>query len=343
MSLADYLAAVPTTELHCHFASTIRPARLVGWARDRGVPLPSEDPAALARYTGLPQFLDLFNAAHAVFRSADDIALVAYEGVRACVATSNLRHREYSVNPGNFAEIGLDWPTVLSGLVTGLSRAREEFGVGFGIVPALNRARDLASAHAVLDAVLATPHPAVVGLGQDDLAADGDEDPTRWEPVYRRAREAGLKLAAHVGENGSRTGRAVLEAVSVLGLDRVDHGYHVLDDPAAVEAAREAGVHFSATPQSAHLLSGWPLDAQHPVARMIEAGLSVNVSTDDEVFFATSLRAEYGHLTTGFGFGPDVVEAVSLAGVEAAFTDEATKETMRREFRTQLAAARELL
>ncbi|WP_432562973.1 adenosine deaminase family protein [Kineococcus sp. SYSU DK003] len=342
-STSRYLAAVPTTELHCHFASTIRPGRLVGWARERGVALRTDDPAELARYTGLQDFLELFNAAHAVFRSADDIALVAYEGVRACVATANLRYREYYVNPDNFADLGLGWPTVLSGMVAGLTRAREEFGVGFGIVPAVDRSRDLATAHAMLDTVLASPHPAVVGLGQDDLAADGYESATAWEPVFRRAREAGLRTSAHVGEISTSTAASVVEAVEVLGLDRVDHGYHVLDDPAVVEAARASGVHFNCTPTSAHLLSGWALDTTHPVARMIEAGLPVNLSTDDEVFFDTSLSAEFEHLTTDFGFGPDVVEAVCLNGVEASFTDEGTKETLRREFRVALDGARALL
>jgi adenosine deaminase len=330
----ERLAALPKTELHCHFASTIRPERLIGWARERGVALPSDDPAELARYTGLQDFLLLFNAAHAVFRSSDDIALVAYEGVRAAVATTNLRYREYYVNPDNFAALGLAWPTVLAGLVEGLDRAEQEFGVGFGIVPAVNRSLDLAAAHAALDVVLANPHPAVVGFGQDDLAADGYESPTAWEPVYRRAREAGLRLTAHVGEIATSTAGSVLEAVEVLQLDRVDHGYHVVDDPAAVERARAAGVHFCCTPKSAHLLSGWAFDAGHPVARMIAAGLSVNLSTDDEVFFDTSLQAEYEHVGIDLGFDADAVTAIALNGVEASFAPEATKERLRAEILT---------
>ncbi|WP_380161491.1 adenosine deaminase [Kineococcus sp. R86509] len=332
-STPEFLRSLPKTELHCHFASTIRPERLLRWARERGVPLPSDDPAELARYTGLQDFLVLFNAAHAVFRSGEDVALVAYEGVRAAVATTNLRYREYSVNPHNFAELGLPWPVVLAGLVEGLTRAEEEFGVGFGIVPALNRSLDLAAAHATLDVVLANPHPAVVGFGQDDLAADGYESPLAWEPVYARARAAGLRLTAHVGEIATSTAASVVEAVEVLHLDRVDHGYHVLDDPAVVERARAAGVHFCCTPKSAHLLSGWAFDAQHPVARMIEAGLSVNLSTDDEVFFATSLQAEFEHVGLDLGFGDDVVEQLALNGVTASFAPEDVKARLRAEIR----------
>jgi adenosine deaminase len=343
VSFQEFLAAVPTTELHCHFVSTIRPERLIAWARERGVPLRTEDPKEVARYTGLEEFLPLFEAAHRVFRSAEDVALVAYEGVRACREGSNLRYREYYVNPDTFAPLGLAWPELLRGMVDGLTRAQEEFGVGFGIVPAIDRSRDLTAAHAMLDEVLAHPHPSVVAIGQDYLAADLRESATHWAPVYDRAREAGLQVTAHVGENETSTAASVMQAVEVLGLTRVDHGYHVMDDPAVVEAAKAAGIHFNCTPKSAHLLSGWDLDAKHPVARMIEAGLSVNLSTDDEVFFDTSLAAEFEHLTRDFGFGPDVVERVSLAGVEASFADEATKELLRADFRAELAKARALL
>jgi len=339
----EFLEAVPTTELHCHFTSTIRPERLIGWARERGVPLRSQDPKELARYTGLEDFLELFDASHAVFRSGEDVAVVAYEGVKACREGSNLRYREYYVNPDSFAPLGIAWPELLAGMVSGLTRAQEEFGVGFGIVPAIDRSQDLTAAHAMLDVVLANPHPKVVGIGQDYLAADGYESPTHWLPVYERAHEAGLKATAHVGEIGTSTAASVMEAVEVLGLGRIDHGYHLMDDPGVVEAARAAGVHFDCTPKSAHLLSGWALDSQHPVARMIEAGLSVNLSTDDEVFFDTSLAEEFEHLTSGFGFGPDVVEQVCLAGVEASFADDATKDVLRKDFRTELDKARALL
>lgn len=343
MEYRDYLRLVPKTELHCHVVSTIRPARLVRWARERGVALPSEDPAELARYSGLPHFLDVFNAAHAVFRSPDDLATVAHEGVEDALREANLRYREYHVNPDNFAALGLDWPTVLGGLVEGLTRAEEDFGVGFGIVAAVNRGTDLATASAMLDTVLAHPHPAVVGLGQDDLAPTGRESPTDWAPVYARARRAGLKLTAHVGEIDTSTAASVLDAVDVLGLDRVDHGYHVLDDPVLTQRARAAGVAFCATPKSAHLLSGWPLDRTHPVARMVEAGLAVNLSTDDQAFFDTTLAAEFVHVGIDMGFGPDVVERLCLAGVEAAFCDEGTKARLRSEFRGTLLALRAAL
>ena len=343
MEYREYLRLVPKIELHCHVVAVLRPERLLGWARERGVALPSEDPDALFDYDNIVDFLAVFNAAHEVFRTADDFAVLAYEGVADAVADGNLRYREYYVNPDNFAHLGIDYPTVIDGLIDGLRRAEAEFGVGFGIVPAVNRSFSLETALALVETMAAHPRPEVIGLGQDDLRGDGQESPLDWAPVFERARELGLRVTAHVGELPSSCAGDVITAWDGLELDRVDHGYHVMDDPARVAEARERGIRFTVTPRSTQFLSGWPLDAEHRIAGMIIAGLHVTLATDDQLFFRTSLREEYEHVGLGMGFGPDVIEKIVLDAVDATWLDEGPKDALRADFRGQLRALRAAL
>ena len=339
----DYLRLVPKVELHCHVVSTIRAERLIRWARERGVRLPSDDPATLFDYDNIADFLAVFNAAHEVFRTAEDFAVLAYEGVQDAVRVANLRHREYYVNPDNFSHLGIDYATVVDGLIGGLRRAEAEFGVSFGVVPAINRALSPATATALVETMIANPRPEVLGLGQDDLRADGQESPLDWAPAYQLARAAGLRLTAHVGEVPGSTAASVIEAFDGLHLDRVDHGYHVLDDDACVAQALERGVRFNATPRSTQFLSGWPLDERHPIARMVGAGLPITLSTDDQVFFATSLAEEYEHVGIGMGFGPDVIERIVLDSVDTSWLDAERKARLRSECRGALRSLREAL
>jgi adenosine deaminase len=160
ISYRDYLRLVPKVELHCHVVSTIRAERLIGWADERGVQLPSRDPEVLFDYDNIVDFLAVFNAAHDVFRTADDFAVLAYEGVADAVAGANLRYREYYINPDNFGHLGIDYPTVIDGLILGLRRAEAEFGVGFAIVPAINRGLPPATAQALIETMIANPRPA---------------------------------------------------------------------------------------------------------------------------------------------------------------------------------------
>jgi adenosine deaminase len=263
--------------------------------------------------------------------------------VEDAVADGNLSHREYFVNPDNFAHLGLCYTDVVDGLIDGLRRAEAEFGVSFAVIPAINRAFGIEVAQRLIETIAANPRPEIVGIGQDDLRADGFEAPLEWAPVYARAKELGLRTTAHVGEIPTATAADVIDAWDVLGLDRIDHGYHVVDDEARTAAARTRRIPFASTPRSTQFLSGWPLDETHRIATMIRAGLRVSLATDDQVFFRTTLREEFEHVGLGMGVGLDEIEALTLDSVDATWLDDDRKDRLRADFRRQLRALRAAL
>src|SRR3712207_2156998 len=172
----DYLRLLPKVELHCHFAATIRPATLVELARAHDVALPSyDDYDVLFAYDNIVDFLEVFNAGNRVFVDKGVFERVAYESVEDAVAAGNLRYREYFVNADRFA-IGYD--EVLDGMVAGLRAAEHDFGVGFGIIPAITRSGSPEEAVALVRTVLDDGRPEVVGIGQDDLTPERSEEHT---------------------------------------------------------------------------------------------------------------------------------------------------------------------
>ncbi len=73
--------------------------------------------------------------------------------------------------------------------------------------------------HEVLDLVLPGRPSWVVGFSTGGL----ERVPFRqWAPVFDRARKAGLRLAAHAGENGPGTN--VRDAILDAGVERIVHG-----------------------------------------------------------------------------------------------------------------------
>jgi adenosine deaminase len=343
LSYDDYLQLLPKTELHCHFVSTMDAALFVELAQQHGVELPSTDPETLFDFTDLVDFLVAFRFAHDVIRDASDFERVAYEGVRSAVADGNLRYREYYVNPQYFAERGLSYVEVIDPIIAGLRRAERDLGVGFRIVVAINRRDSAASAVDLVRQMIANPRTEVVGLGQDDLTPENTEDPARFAEAYRLAAAHGLKLTAHAGETDAATPEAVREAIEVLGVDRIDHGYRIVDDPALVALARERGVGFTVTPVSTTICSGWTLDGGHRIRAMIDAGLPVGVSTDDAMFFRTDLGREYREGLAAMGIDAATAKRVALEGIDIAFCDEPQKDRLRAEFRAAFLALDALL
>ena len=285
----DYLRLLPKVELHCHFVATIRPAtpdRAGQDARMRRASLPSDDLAELFGYDNIVDFLTVFEAANRVFVDQRVFERVAYESVEDAVAAGNLRYREYFVNAHLFP---ISYTQVLDGMVAGLRAAERDFGVGFGIIPAIARFQRPEDAITLVRTMLEDGRPEVLGLGQDYLTAENTEAPELWTDAYALAARHGLRRTAHVAEIPGSTAEAVSVAIRDLDCARLDHGYHVLDDPAVVELARDLQIPFTCTPYSTQVLSGWAMTPEHPIAQMIRAGLNVTLSTDDPTFFRTDI------------------------------------------------------
>jgi adenosine deaminase len=123
--------------------------------------------------------------------------------------------------------------------------------------------------------------PQVVGIGMD--YRENDRPPELFEAAYRLAREAGLKTTAHAGEFGMPWNN-VATAIDLLQVDRVDHGYTIVDNPALLQRCIERGLVFTVVPTNSYYLrtlapQRWAQD--HPIRQMLAAGLRLHPNTDD--------------------------------------------------------------
>ena len=329
VSYVDYLRLLPKTELHCHFVSLLQPQTLLDLAERHGVTLPERH----LESDNLVDFLALFNAAHEVLVTADDLARLAYDSARQSVIDGNLRYREVFINPQNFP--ALSYTQVVDPIIAGLQAANVDFGVGFGVIVAINRSMSPAAASELVQSVIDHPRDAVLGIGQDDLAPDATESPSLWIDAYDLARRHGLKTTAHVGETLAADPQNIITALDVLHVDRIDHGYRAVDDPAVLARLVDSQIPVTCTPSSTRILSQWQPSPDHRIARMIEAGVNVTISTDDAVFFSTDIGREYTEWFPAMQIAPDAAKRISLAGASAAWCDAPEREHLVASFRAE--------
>ena len=64
----------------------------------------------------------------------------------------------------------------------------------------------------------------------------------------------------------------------------------------------------------------------------------MTINSDDPTMFHTDIGEEYVRLCTALGYGTDQVEAFAVAGVDAAWLDEADRASMRASFIAELSA-----
>jgi len=330
----EYLRRLPKVELHCHVEGTLRPATVVELAAKHGIPLPTTEVDEIYRYATIYEFLEIYAAVNSTVIDREDFARIAYETLEDGVKLGNLRYREMFFNPTLHTARGIPVATVIDGLVDGARAAEADFGVGCALIADVYRQDPPEVARQMVEEVVAHRRPELIGLGMD--AAEAPDPPEKFVEAYRVAKAAGLRLTSHCAEDGPAAN--VTTCLDLLGCERLDHGYHILEDPAVVARCRDEGVLFTVCPTSTAVVYGWPDLTTHPINRMIEAGLRVMLNSDDPTMFHTDIGTEYVKFCGQNNHSREQVRELVLNGVDATWLDEVDKAAMRRAFAEEIDA-----
>jgi aminodeoxyfutalosine deaminase len=148
--------------------------------------------------------------------------------------------------------------------------------------------------------------------------------PELFARPFALAREGGLKAAPHAGEVAGPA--SVRGALDVLHADRLRHGVRAVEDPALLAEIAARGVVCDVTPTSNVLLGVVPSLAEHPLPRMLAAGVQCSISSDDPVLMDTTLSRDCA-AAVSLGHSPRHMFEHALGGV---FCDDATKARLRQ-------------
>ena len=338
--MSDVYDAIPKVELHCHVEGTVRPSTVVELARKNGRTLPTEDPTQLYRYDSLNSFLEIFWLVQALIADRYDWARVAYESILDA-APHGLRYREMFFTPARHLEMGQSLSEIIAGLSEGLAAAEAETGVRCMLICDIDRAYGPAAglelAEQLAEAVRAGKAERVIGLGMD--STERGVDPRAFASAFSLARSLGLRLTSHAGEDTGPENIAV--ALEALGIERIDHGLAILDDPALAQRVAEQRIPLTVCPNSNIVIANRYAElAEHPFRRMRDAGLLATLNTDDPAMTDLDLGKEYRTVADALGMSFDEMAAVALDGVEASWLRDGEKRAMRSSFERELAALR---
>jgi adenosine deaminase len=262
----------------------------------------------------------------------EDFARMAYESLEDGVTLGNLQYREMFFNPTLHTPRGVAMGTVIDGLVDGCRAAEADFGVRCFLIADVYRQDPPDVARQMVEEVLANRRPELIGLGMD--AAEAPDPPEKFVEAYRTASRAGLRLTSHCAEDGPPSN--VTTCLDLLGCERLDHGYHVLEDDAVVARCRDDGVYFTCCPTSTAVVYGWPDLTTHPITEMIDAGLKVTLNSDDPAMFHTDIGKEYVDFCGQNGYRRPLVRDLVVNGIDASWLDDSDKASLRRSFEAEI-------
>ena len=315
---------IAKAELHVHLEGTAPPALIRRLAERNGLPVPDGlfDGADRFAYTGFLDFLRVYDRAASVIRTGDDYRAITYEYLAAC-ARDGAVYVELTASPDHAALVGLSDEEHLDGIARGIDDARAEFGVegrilvscvrNFGVERALRVARHAAE----------RPHDYVVGFS---MAGDEENYPAAaYAEAFDIAAAAGLGCTVHAGEwGGPGSVRAALE----LPVSRIAHGVRSIEDPAVVAELAQRGIALECCPTSNVVLGIYRSYEEHPLPRLIEAGVRVTLGSDDPPYFGASIGGEYAVCRERFGLDDDALRDITRTAIQAGFCEQRLKQRL---------------
>ena len=313
----DFISTLPKVELHVHLVGSASIDTVLELARrhpEVEVPTDREALVAFYEFTDFAHFIEVYvQVTRLVTTGADVTALV--EGLAVDLARNNVRYAEVTVTPTAHLLMGIDPDELAEALTVGRALARERHGVEmawiFDIAGSLGYRQGIATAEWTLRH---RPDGTVgFGLGGHEVGVPRD----KYRNPFDMARDGGLHLVPHAGET---TGpESIWSALRDLHAERIGHGTSAVADPELVAHLVGEGIPVEVCPSSNIRTRAVRSLAEHPLPRLLDAGVPVTLATDDPGMFHTDLNREYLLCHEHFGLGRSELADLARAGVRAAF------------------------
>jgi aminodeoxyfutalosine deaminase len=314
----------PKIELHVHLEGTVRAGTLLQIARRNDVPLSADSVEGLAElyeFRDFAHFLQTWLVTTRALQTEQDFRQVVVD-YAAEAASHGAVYLEGIFTPAEPVSRGAGWDEVFTGYCDGAQQAAELHGVQVRLTPDIPRGYPLEAAMLTARYAVAYRDRGVVGLGLG--GAEAEYPPEPYAPAFALARDGGIGSVPHAGEvMGAASIRGALDA---LAADRIRHGIRAVEDSGLVAELADRRVVLDVCPISNVRTGAVAALAQHPLPRLVAAGIPCSVSTDDPAMFGTDLTADYA---AAMGLGVSAQDCYR-AGVRGALCDQQTKDQLRQ-------------
>jgi adenosine deaminase len=322
-------------ELHTHLGGSVATEIMWTLAHEQGIALPVKDywefdalvtvsdPRGVADLTALDRiykWTELIQSSPlAVERSVHAAIGGAYRS--QSITTLELRFNPMKRNRGG--ERDLDH--IIMAAIRALDRASLEYPqVRAGLILMMDRTFSEQQNRVIVEKAIRYAPRGIVGIDIAGPRPDGDGPYPYREllPLIEQARDAGLGVTIHVGEEGGDFGIAeIREVVSTLGPDRIGHGILAAQDPKLMEQLRAAEIVLEICPTSNLLTKALESeDALRDTFRAFaEHEVPFTIATDGPEMMRTHLRDEFELLLRIGALDEDRLSEANRRGHEATF------------------------
>jgi len=321
-------------ELHTHLGGSVSSDILWSLAHEQGIALPVKDYWEFDRLVTIadPRGVADLDALDAIYHWTELIQsspIAVERSVHAAIGgayrsqgitTLELRFNPMKRNRGG--ERDLDH--IILAAIRGLDRASLEYPqVNAGLILMMDRTFTAEMNAIVVDKAIRWAPRGICGIDVAGPRPRGERYPYRdLQPLVEDARDAGLGVTIHVGEEGGEAGiEEIGEVIETLRPDRIGHGILAARDSELMETLRATGIVLEICPTSNLLTKA--LESEDAVRETFRAfthnGVLFTIATDGPEMMRTHLRDEFELLVRIGALGREQLPVANERGHAASF------------------------
>jgi adenosine deaminase len=316
LDLASFLAGLPKCELHLHLEGTLSPELKLDLARRNGVDIGQSTVAeveATYAFDSLASFLAVYYPAMQVLMTEEDFRDLGFAYLTKA-HSQGVRHVEMFFDPQAHTGRGVPFDTIIRGYRRAIVEGRRELGISAELI--LCFLRDLSSEFAMATLMEALPYKDwIIGIGLD--SDERDNPPSKFAAVYARARAEGFLLTMHCDIDQQNSIEHIRQALEDIGVDRIDHGTNIVEDPRLVDLVRTKGLGLTCCPVSNRFVTA-DMKADEIVS-LLRAGVKVTVNSDDPAYFGGYVADNFAALAGEIDVTVEELVAIARNSFEVAW------------------------
>ncbi|MBC2851868.1 adenosine deaminase [Cetobacterium sp. 8H] len=327
------LKKLPKIELHCHLDGSVRPETIIEISKLECVNLPSYEintiksmMIAPMECLSLDEYLKGFEIPIAIMQSKESLKRVTYELMEDS-AKENIKYIEIRFAPLLHINKGLSIEEIIGSVLDGIKEGENKYDIKGNLILSFLRHMPIETVYDVIEVGKKYLGKGVVAI--DLCASEQKGFCSKFIKPFLLGKEYGYRVTIHAGETG--IGENVLDAVTILGAERIGHGIYIKDCKDAYDIVKDKNIVLEMCPTSNVQTKAVDSFEKHPVLDFYRDGINITINTDNRTVSNTTLTNEYDILKDKFEIDIEIYKKIYLTAVNAAFTDLGTKRKLEKD------------
>lgn len=325
------LERLPKIELHCHLDGSVRAETILDIAIKEDMKIPTYDldeirnmMIAPLECSSLEEYLQRFHLPIAMMQSKESLKRIAFE-LFEDGAKENIKYMEVRFAPLLHIKNGLSVEEIIESVLMGIKAAEESYGIKGNLILSFLRNMSPESIFQVIEVGKKYLGKGVVAV--DLCGAEHEGFSKDFIDPIAKAKSYGYKVTIHAGETG--VGKNVLEAVELLGAERIGHGVFINNCKEAYDIVKKNNITLEMCPTSNVQTKAVNIFEEHPIYDYYKDDIKVTINTDNRTVSNVNLTNEYSIITKSFKMECEDYMRLYEYSISASFADEKTKEYLR--------------